>query len=108
MYLQLTHMYFSRGKRIPHLARAFKMKTCPIKLPSLYRRGGPALRAGVVVQKNQINPLSSPPYETGVPARASRSGVDVGGVAVPMPFIGTDGVVLCRRPVLDSAFDITY
>ena len=31
----------------------------------------------------------SPPY-AGAPARASRSGVDVGGVAVPTSFVGDD------------------
>ncbi len=42
---------------------------------------------------------SSPPYEAGAPARASRSGVDVGGVAAA----SADGVVLSEQEDLSQS-----
>ena len=44
------------------------------KLPSLFRRGGEALRAVVVVLKNQILSASSPPCLGGVPEALRRRG----------------------------------
>lgn len=49
-------------------------------------------------------PSGSPPYESGAPAAASASGVDVGGVDAPAS-AGADGVVLSSEPKLHVDLD---